>query len=459
MKKIALVLCFLLLLCFMIASCSDSADDTTVLDTTTEALSAANTTAESLANTSTAGETTTIETAPVTTAPITTVAVTSEKTPEELLAENVYAQAGLELVLTVCEQYYDLRTNVLATTLTNKGATTVWPLASYIEMLAEAYRMFPDNETVKKYYTAALDRCLRKHMVTGATITPPSGVVYTNQTYYNAGPNWQGDFYYDDNAWICIQLLDAYKLLGKETYLDYAERILEFMWTGWDERAGGGIYWDKTFSGKGVCCNGPVAVAYCVGYQLTGKEDYLERAKMIYDWCGRLLRGKDGIYNAGIKNFNITSYVESNLDPWRPAYDQGTMLCTASLLYEITKDERYKTELSQTANASVNLLFNGNVMKKNPIFKSWCVGWLVRGEMISFEAGEERACKNFMRRMEATLQKTLKTKDANGHYDPFFCAPGDDFWSEDYFDDDVIMPTGVATVLLLFARYQVFQSN
>ena len=156
---------------------------------------------------------------------------------------------------------------------------------------------------------------------------------------------------------------------------------------------------------------------------------------------------------------NVTEYRESNLDPWRPAYDQGTMLSAASLLYQITKDEKYLTDLTQTANNAISHLFEGNVMKRNPIFKAWCVGWIMRGEMLVFEAGEERACKNFMRRMQATLNNTLKTKDANGHYDPFFCSKGTDFWDKDYFDTDTLMPTGVATVLLLFARYQIFQAN
>lgn len=396
-------------------------------------------------------------TQPQTTLPETTVAVTT-KSDEERFMKNTYSKAALELVLTVCEQYYDLRSHTLATSLTDRKGTTVWPLASFIEMLAEAHRSFPSNETIKKYYVDALDNCLRKHMVTGATITPPSGKVYKNQIYYNAGPNWQGDFYYDDNAWICIQLLDAYKLLGKETYLTTAKKILEFMWTGWDDRAGGGIYWDKTFEGKGVCSNGPVAIAYCVGYQLTGEEEYLNRAKMIYDWCGRMVRGKDGIYNAGVKNLNVTEYKESNLDPWRPAYDQGTMISTAALLYEITGDERYKAELKTTATAAKSLMFDNDGMKRNPIFKSWCVGWLVRGEMLAYEVGSTASCTTFMRSLERTLLKTLKTKDENGHYDPFFCSPGTDFWSEDYFDNDVIMPTGVATVFLLYARYKVCQN-
>jgi len=81
-------------------------------------------------------------------------------------------------------------------------------------------------------------------------------------------------------------------------------------------------------------------------------------------------------------------------------------------------------------------------MKRNPIFKSWCVGWLVRGEMLAYEVGSTASCTTFMRSLERTLLKTLKTKDENGHYDPFFCSPGTDFWDKDYFDHDVIMPMG-----------------
>ena len=52
-----------------------------------------------------------------------------------------------------------------------------------------------------------------------------------------------------------------------------------------------------------------------------------------------------------------------------------------------------------------------------------------------------------------------KTKDKNGQYDPFFCAPGTDFWDKNYFDDDAMQPAGVVIVLQLIAYYDVYQMN
>ena len=54
------------------------------------------------------------------------------------------------------------------------------------------------------------------------------------------------------------------------------------------------------------------------------------------------------------------------------------MISTAALLYEIMGDARYKAEMKTTATAARSLMFDNNGMKRNPIFKSWCVGRLLR---------------------------------------------------------------------------------
>ncbi|MBR2986588.1 MAG: hypothetical protein IKC63_01070 [Clostridia bacterium] len=401
-------------------------------------------------------------TAPVTDQAETTKEIVSLPTPEEIAA-NTYAAAGLELALTLCRQYYDLETHVLATDLENRNATTVWPLAAFIEMLAEAYRLYPDNETIRTYYIDVLDNCLSQHMVENATIRVPSGKFHRKITYYNAGPNWQGDFYYDDNAWVCIQLIDAYQQLGEKKYLDLAEKVLEFMWTGWDETYGG-IYWDKTFSGKGICCNGPVCVAYLAAYELTENKTYLERAGMIYEWCNRMLRNRDGLYNAGIKDITATEYDADNLDPWIAAYDQGTMMTSAALFYRITGDKTYYDDMSKTSKAAAGLIFDGSSkMKGNPIFKSWCIGWAVRGEMSVYAGKSTMGSKRFMQYLDNVLKKVLETKDENGHYDPFFLSgewwPPQDQPDIGHYDQDAMQPAGVATVLLLTAHYQLYQAE
>lgn len=402
----------------------------------------------------------------------TTAAVTTDPpTPEELLAENQMAKAGLEMALKVCKRYYNLKTHELRTSLTQGGATVIWPYTAYVEMVAEAYRLYPDNKDLETYYRDAIDQGLEAYKVTNATIKPPSGEVYTGITYYNAGRGSAGDFYYDDNAWVCIQLLDAYQQLGDKKFLDRAEELLTFFWTGYDQRAGGGIYWSKAFDNregkygdglhyKGGCTNNPIGICYAAAYQITKNPLYLERAKMQYDWVTKVIRDKTGLVHEGASTYSITEYDASKVSNWTPAYDQGTYMTLASLLYEITGEQEYFDNMKQTAMASVSLMFQGqSKMKGNPIFKSWCIGWIVRGEMSAYKVGYTQHSATFMTRMNNVLKLTIKETDKFGHYDPYFLS-GEwwDFEANGCYDHDVMQPAGVATTLLLTGRYQCYQN-
>ncbi len=368
-----------------------------------------------------------------------------------LLAENRYANASLEQILSICSEYYSRRTHILKTSLTNSEAATLWPVASFLEALAETYRLYPDNSTIAACYADVLDKCLDGYRVTNATISAPSGR-YRDITYYNAGRGTQGDYYYDDNAWICVQYLNAYEQLGNQEYLTRAEEILEFLWTGWDDYQGGGIYWDKTYSGsKGICTNGPSAISYLWAYKITQKSVYLERAKQIYEWAVSTVRDDRGIYFAGVG------------DPWQPAYDQGTMMYATCLLYEIEGDEAYLTLAKESYQSLIIHIFDiGGTrknpivkMKRNPIYKSWCIGWLLRG-ISRYYTVDSKKNESFMNYMKLVLNNTLKTKDENGQYDPFFCSEGTDFWDKDYFDNEAIQVAGMTTVLALTGYWDVY---
>lgn len=367
-----------------------------------------------------------------------------------LLKENVYASAGETLMEETIQKYYVERTHTVKTDLTNSSPAYVWPTTAFVEALAESYALYPENEIIKNCYLDMLDHGFDQFKVSGVTLTTPSGR-HPNITYYNASRGNRGDYYYDDNAWICIRYLTAYEQFGNADYLARAEEILNFLWTGWDDYQGGGIYWDKTYSGnKGVCTNGPSAVSHLWAYQITGNELYLERGKQLYDWVYETLRDDKGIYFAGVD------------DPWQPAYDQGTMMYAASLLYEITGDEQYYESARISSRAVVNHMFeiegarnNQTVtMKRNPIYKAWCVGWLTRGivKFVSLKPGANA----YMDTLKKVMDQTLTTKDKNGQYDPFFCSAGNDFWDKDYFDHDVMQPSGIVIVLQLIAYYDIY---
>ena len=361
----------------------------------------------------------------------------------EVFSSNPYAQAGLELMLKSIKDYYNPRTNWLRVSVEDSNACAVWAVGAFIEALAETHKLFPDNKEVKDTYIDALDGLLKDYKVENTNINTPNGTVKV--TYYNATRGLRGDYYYDDNAWLCIQFIEAYKLLGDEKYLKEAETNLEFLWTGWDDVQGGGIYWDKSYGSKNACANGPVAIAFLEAYKLTNKEEYLEKGKKIYEWSNeKLLDGS--LYNDSIgKN--------GNKNTWKAAYNQGVFIYAASQLYEITGEKAYYDHAKKVVNATVSLMFNvsgsrNNVvvsMKGNPIYKAWCIGWLTRG-FIKYYQVDDKKSETAMNYLEKVLDKELKTKNKKtGYYDPYFCTG--DWGGENKIE--VLQQAGIASVFVL----------
>lgn len=373
--------------------------------------------------------------------------VTSCKDRSAEIAENPYATAAHDLILNIIEDYYDREDHDLHTERGGDGNAFVWPFGSFLEALSDTYELFPEDETIRSTYIDALTNGIAKYRVKGK-VTTPTGE-FSDIVYYNASVGNRGDFYYDDNAWICLQFLRAYDLLGDETYLEKAEELLTFFETGWDDVLGGGIYWDKTYTSKNTCADGPIAICYFLAYQKTKNEHYLDMGKKILDWMNETLR-EDDLY---IDNVNIKG--ESNT--WKADYNQGTPLYALCLAAEITGEKDYRTMADATALAARNNAFryrpqNGHAfINGNPIYKAWCVGWLMRGfeeyARLTGSDAEGFVC------MEYVLdQKTIGKADGDGYYDPYF---GTDDWSGEN-TTEALQACGVCSVLAVCAHYDVY---
>lgn len=356
-----------------------------------------------------------------------------------------YLNVGMQLLDETIKKYYNVKTGSLKTSLINDAEACLWPFASFLEGLSEAYQRYPENEELKKVYKSALDIGLQGYRVDNATVKAPAGT-FTDQLYFNAGWRTSGDYYYDDNAWICFQLFKAYDLLGEQKYYDDALRLLEFFWTGYDtEVLGGGVYWDKTYGkGKGICTNAPITICYLIGYQKTGNTEYLDRALLLYNWMVESeLMTKDWTIHAGFTE-------DGKVDNWIAAYDQGTLIYATSLLYEITGDSKYMVNAGKMAMGASKLIFQKNgdtyVMRGNPIFKTWCIGWSVRGMEKYYDTCNVKT-KTFMDHMYEVLDVNITTKNAAGQYDPFFSTG--DWWDQPGYDTEVIQPSGMSVIYII----------
>lgn len=169
-------------------------------------------------------------------------------------------------------------------------------------------------------------------------------------SYISSAP--QSDRFYDDNVWLGIDFTDLYRLTGKQEYLDKAEMIWRFIESGTDDVLGGGIYWcEQKKASKNTCSNAPGAVYALKLYLATGNEEYLSEGKALYEWTRNTL--KDTTDNLYFDNINL----EGKITDWKFAYNSGQMVQAASLLYGITKEESYLNEARLTAEACYGFFF------------------------------------------------------------------------------------------------------
>ncbi|MHB8221099.1 MAG: glycoside hydrolase family 76 protein, partial [Acidimicrobiales bacterium] len=167
-----------------------------------------------------------------------------------------------------------------------------------------------------------------------------------------------GYTYYDDNAWVALDLLHAYRQTGNASYLSQAEGVFTFLESGWSSTSSGpcpgGIYWIDSSTGRSrnTVSNGPSAEAAVELYQLTGNATYLTWAKKIYQWVRGCLVNASGMYYDHVEpDGTVTRTLWS--------YNQGTMMGAGVLLYQATGSVTYLDQALQTARASVSYYGNG----------------------------------------------------------------------------------------------------
>jgi hypothetical protein len=165
-----------------------------------------------------------------------------------------------------------------------------------------------------------------------------------------AGPG--GTKYYDDNDWIGIELVRAYKLTHDPSVLASAEAVMTFEMAGWDTNqehaCPGGIPFsnDAENTDRNSVTTAPAAELAAELYRITGNAQYLQFAQKAYEWVRRCLLTPPGLY---ADHINPTGVVEPML--W--SYNQGTMIGAGTLLYQATGNSGYLYDARQTARAAL----------------------------------------------------------------------------------------------------------
>jgi hypothetical protein len=102
--------------------------------------------------------------------------------------------------------------------------------------------------------------------------------------------------WYDDNGWIGLGFLDAYRVTRDSRYLTDAERAAAFIAAGGWDKGPGGMWWSTAHpwrSGEALACASDLAASL---YQVTGRPMYLRAAEQYIGWADKHLLKAHGVY-------------------------------------------------------------------------------------------------------------------------------------------------------------------
>jgi len=169
-------------------------------------------------------------------------------------------------------------------------------------------------------------------------------------SYINSAP--QSDRFYDDNVWLGIDFTDLYMITSKQEYLNKAKLIWDFVINGQDDKLGGGIYWcEQNKNSKNTCSNAPGSVFALKLFNATKDSLYFYQGKALYDWTKAHLQDVDDyIYFDNIK-------LDGKIGKAKYAYNSGQMMQAAALLYKLTGIDSYLHESQEIAKSCYNHFF------------------------------------------------------------------------------------------------------
>jgi len=213
---------------------------------------------------------------------------------------------------------------------------TLWPLSMWQSALIYAaqrdtQRYLPTFRRLQKTLLAYWDE---KH-------SPPG---------FDAYPGGN-DKYYDDNAWMVLNYVQMYEMTRDRQWLKWAQDVHRFVWSGWDEQLGGGIYWHQSRKSKNTCSNAPALVSALWLYSVTRQPEYLLQAQQIHGWLtARLQDPGDGLFWDNMQ-------MDGRVDRTKFPYNTALMIDANLWWYRLTSREEYRREALRLARSAEKYWF------------------------------------------------------------------------------------------------------
>ncbi|WP_438349477.1 glycoside hydrolase family 76 protein [Paenibacillus sp. FA6] len=182
-------------------------------------------------------------------------------------------------------------------------------------------------------------------------------------TGFNAKyPDMMVNDFNDDLGWWALACMRAYELTGTDEYRNRASFLFDQIWSDWDTTYGGGIWWkrDGTSPQKNMATNAPMIMTAIKLKNATGNSDYLTKAQTMYTWIqSKLVSGSK-------LNDHIEGTGSGTVVDWDFTYNYGTFLGAALAMNQATGTSSYLSDANNAANyvidkmtLSYSLLYEG----------------------------------------------------------------------------------------------------
>jgi uncharacterized protein YyaL (SSP411 family) len=294
-----------------------------------------------------------------------------------------YGRQAREVMEHIQKTFWNEGTGLYAESETKRHPDFMWPNGVMFTALVAAARHEPETyrPVMERFFTALDAYWDAKAKVPGYEPSPVVGGT--------------GDKYYDDNAWMVITFLEAHELTKDERYRVRAEQALRLVLSGWDDRAGGGIWWHEGHKdgAKNTCVNAPAAVG-CLRLALVSGERVArqldDRARRLVAWTVGALQADDGLFHDRV--IVATGAVKRG----KMTYNAGLMIRAFLGLHRATGERAHLDEARRIARAAEALVNPATGAYRDPLKWSHL---LVEADLELYrETGEayllERARKN-----------------------------------------------------------------
>jgi hypothetical protein len=160
----------------------------------------------------------------------------------------------------------------------------------------------------------------------------------------NNQDDWGWNDYNDDLGWANMAFVRGYEITGDHAFLKAAITNWNRAYDrGWDDKFGGGVWWDVKRTEKDALSNNPNIITGGHLYEITKDDIYLTKSKAMYDWVRSQLYDNEtgGIHEKFLANGTLIK--DENV------YNMGSFINAANCLYRITGDMSYYNDALRTA--------------------------------------------------------------------------------------------------------------